>query len=141
MDSFNKIMNLYETRKIKQLDTAKNLIVKLSTSRGTGKKSTINKISKISKGTNNIKKVNPIMRPITKPKSKKFHITANIDSTIEYISSMKKAWKNKVNHKYQSMSKTIEAENEDQAKQEYIDQVKMDLESDYNKGPTIINDI
>ena len=106
MDSFNEIINLYETRKIKQLDTAKNLIVKLASSRGTGKKSTINKISKISKGINNIKKVNPFMRPI-KPKSKKFHITANIDSTIEYISSMKKAWKNKVTHKYQSMSKQL----------------------------------
>ena len=57
MDSFNEIINLYETRTIKQLDTARNLIVKLSTSRGTGKKSTINKISKISKGINNIKKV------------------------------------------------------------------------------------
>ena len=41
MDSFNEIVNLYETRKIKQLDTAKNLIVKLASSRGKGKQSTI----------------------------------------------------------------------------------------------------
>ena len=61
MDSFNEIINLYETRKIKQLDTAQNLIVKLSTSRGKGKQSTINMISKISKGINNIKKVNPFI--------------------------------------------------------------------------------
>ena len=39
------------------------------------------------------------------------------------------------------MSKTIEAENAEMAKEEYIEQVKIDLESDYNKGPTIINDI
>ena len=136
MDSFNEILSLYESRKIKQLDTAQKMILKLASARGKGKQATTTKISNISQGIKHIKKPNPFIRP----KTRKYYITANIDTNIEYISTLKK-WKNRVNHVYKSISKKIEAENEEQAKAEYIEQVKMGLEADYNKGSTIINGI
>ena len=86
MNSFNEILSLYESRKIKQLDTAQKMILKLASSRGKGKQATKTKISNISQGVKHIKKPNPFMRP----KTRKFHITANIDTNIQYISSLKK---------------------------------------------------
>ena len=93
MDSFNEILSLYESRKIKQLDTAQKMILKLASARGKGKQATKTKISNISQGIKHIKKPNPFIRP----KTRKFHITANIDTNIEYISTLKK-WQNKVHH-------------------------------------------
>jgi len=86
MDSFNEILSLYESRKIKQLDTAQKMILKLASSRGKGKQATKTKISNISQGVKHIKKPNPFIR--TK-KSKNYYITANIDTNIQYISSLK----------------------------------------------------
>ena len=40
MDSFNEILSLYESRKIKQLDTAQKMILKLASGRGKGKQAT-----------------------------------------------------------------------------------------------------
>ena len=66
MDSFNEILSLYESKKIKQLDTAKNMIVILASARGKGKQATKTQISNISQGIKHIPKANPFMRPKTR---------------------------------------------------------------------------
>ena len=95
-DTFNEIIEMYRDRKIKQLITAENLIMKLANSRGKGKSTIIKKVSNISQGKSitklkQIRTIQPI-EPIQQiqPKSKKFHITADFDTIINYQSNLNK---------------------------------------------------
>ena len=146
-DTFNEIIEMYRDRKIKQLTTAENLIMKLANSRGKGKSTIIKKVSNISQGKSitklkQIRTIQPI-EPIQQiqPKSKKFHITADFDTIINYQSNLNKTkWDKNVPHIY-SVSKTIEAENIDQAKEEFIEQAKFDFRGQYARGFTTIKQI
>ena len=159
---FNDVVEKYKNQTIKRFDTAVNLVMKLSKARGTGQtkaKQTIANIdkpkskqiskpkqtkSKLDVGIDDdegviSKSVKSTKVPETKP-AKTFHITANLVCNVQFIS--------KVNNKtydhtvpYNNISKTIQAETIDEAKELFVNECMNDNMPNYARGKFTIKNI
>ena len=157
--AFLDVVEKYQNQTIKRFDVAVNLVMKLSNARGTGQ-------MKVKKNIQNIEKPKTAKPKATKSKldvgidddegvisksvkSKKapepkpvktFHITANLVCNVQFIS--------KVNNKnydhtvpYNNVSKTIQAETIDEAREMFVNECMTDFLPKYSRGKTTMKTI
>ena len=160
--TFNDIVEKYKNQTIKRFDTAVNLVMKLSKSRGTGQikvKQTIANIDKpkpkqIKKPKQTKSKLDVgiyddegvISKSIksknaSEPKAvKTFHITANLVCNVEFISKVNN---NTYDHNvpYNNVSKTIQAGSIDEAKELFVNECMNDFLPKYSRGKTTMKTI
>ena len=165
LPAFNDVVEKYKNGTILRFDSAFNLVMKLSNARGTGQSKTREKIANI--GKPKIQK--PIMKAIpkqtkskldvgidddegiisTSTKSKKtpeakplktFYITASIVCETTYYSKVNNSSYSR-GHTYQNISKEIEANSIEEAKEIYRIEFISDLGPNYARGQTIFKSI
>ena len=159
---FNDVVEKYKNQTIKRFDTAVNLVMKLSKARGTGQtkaKQTIANIdkpkskqiskpkqtkSKLDVGIDDdegviSKSIKSKHAPEPKP-AKTFHITANLVCNVQFISKVNN---NTYNHTvpYNNISKTIQADTIDEAKELFVNECINDNLPNYARGKFTIKNI
>jgi len=164
LPAFNDVVEKYKNGTILRFDSAFNLVMKLSNARGTGQSKTREKIANIGKpkiqkptkttvkqtkskldvgidddegiiSTSTKSKKTPEAKPI-----KTFYITASIEVETTYISKVNVSSYPK-KHTYQNISKDIEANTVEEAKEIYINLIISDLSPNYARGQSIIKSI